>query len=100
MTTTPDYEESDAVVISSIMCFVVAKEQRRKGVSRRLLEAACAGFAAQGMTAAEAYVPNGVRGDAKNHAGPLSMYLSAGIERCRECCDDGDGTIVLRKNLA
>jgi GNAT superfamily N-acetyltransferase len=100
MTTTPDYEEPDAAVIGSIMCFLVAKEHRRKGISRRLLEAACAGFAAQGLTTAEAYVPKGVQGDAKNHAGPVSMYLSAGFERYRECCDDGDEMIVLRKALA
>jgi ribosomal protein S18 acetylase RimI-like enzyme len=100
MTTVPDYEEPDAEAIGSIVCFLVAKEHRRRGVARRLLEAACAGFAAQGFRIAEAYVLKGVQGDAMNYPGPLSMYLSAGFERHRECCSDGDDTIVVRKRLA
>jgi len=100
MTTTPDYDEPDAEAIGSIMCFVIAKEHRRKGIARRLLEAACAGFMAQGLTIAEAYVLKGARGDAMNYPGPLSMYLSAGFGRYRECCCDGDDTIVVRKKLA
>ena len=100
MTTTPDYEEPDADVIGAIMCFVIVKEHRRRGIARQLLEAACAGFVAQGLKIAEAYLLKGVQGDAMNYPGPLSMYLSAGFECYRECCCDGDETIVVRKRLA
>jgi len=100
MTTVPDYEEPEAGVIGSIMCFVIAKEHRRRGVARQLLDAACAGFGVRGFQIAEAYVLKGVQGDAMNYPGPLSMYLSAGFECYRECCCDGDDTIVVRKRLA
>ena len=100
MTTTPDYEEPDAESIGSIMCFIVAREYRRGGIARQLLDAACAGFAARGLTIAEGYVLKGAQGDAMNYPGPLSMYLSAGFEAHRECCCDGDETIVVRKRLA
>jgi GNAT superfamily N-acetyltransferase len=99
MTTTPDYDEPEAEAIGSIMCFVIAKEHRRKGIARRLLEAACEGFRARGLTIAEAYVLKAVQGDAMNYPGPLTMYLSAGFECYRECCCDGDETIVVRKKL-
>jgi GNAT superfamily N-acetyltransferase len=100
MTTTPDYEEPDAESIGSIMCFIVAREYRRGGIARQLLDAACAGFAARGLMIAEGYVLKGAQGDAMNYPGPLSMYLSAGFEAHRECCCDGDETIVVRKRLA
>jgi ribosomal protein S18 acetylase RimI-like enzyme len=100
MTTVPDYDEPDADRIGSIVCFVIAKEHRRRGIARRLLEAACEGFKAQGFVIAEAYVLKGAGGDAMNYPGPLSMYLSAGFEQYRECCCDGDDTIVVRKRLA
>jgi ribosomal protein S18 acetylase RimI-like enzyme len=74
MTTTPDYNEPDAEVIGSIVCFVVAKEHRRKGIARRLLEAACTGFGAQGLTIAQAYVLKDIQGDAVNYPEPLSKY--------------------------
>jgi len=79
---------------------VVAKEHRRRGIARQLLEAACEGFVAQGLVLAEAYVLKGVEGDAMNYPGPLSMYLAAGFERYRECSCDGDDTIVVRKRLS
>ena len=99
MTTVPDYDEPDADRIGSIVCFVIAKNHRRKGIARRLLEAACKGFKAQGFTMAEAYVLKDAKGDAMNYPGPLSMYLSAGFEPFRECCCDGDDTIVVRRSL-
>ena len=105
MTTTPDYDEPDAEATGSIMCFVVAKEHRRRGIARRLLDAACAGFAAQGFTFAEAYLFQGAQGDAANYPGPLAMYLAAGFERyrtcpCEACFCESDEILVVRKKLA
>lgn len=100
MTTTPDYDEPEAEVTGSIMCFVIAKEHRRQGIARQLLETACAGFKAQGFTIAEAYVLKGAEGDAMNYPGPLAMYLAAGFEVTREACCDGDDTLIVRKQLA
>ena len=99
MTTSPDYHEPDASMIGSIMCFVISKDYRRKGVARTLLEAACAGFLSQGLAIAEAYVLKDAQGDARNYPGPLSMYLSAGFTSYREYSSDGDDTIIVRKKL-
>jgi GNAT superfamily N-acetyltransferase len=99
MTTVPDYPEPDAARIGSIACFVIAKAHRRKGLARRLLEAACTGFVSQGFTIAEACVFKGAEGDARNYPGPISMYHAAGFTTYRELINDGDDTIVLRKAL-
>jgi len=88
--------ENVAAQTGSIVCFVVAKAYRRKGLASRLLEAACNGFRAQGLTYAEAYPRAGLTGEGENHFGPLPMYLSAGIEPRRS---DADGTTVVRKRL-
>jgi ribosomal protein S18 acetylase RimI-like enzyme len=95
MTTVPEYEEPEADRIGSIMCFVVAKEYRRKGVARQLLDAACAGFAAQGFAIAEGYPLEDAEGEAANHCGPLDLYLSAGFERYRK----DEDAIVVRRSL-
>lgn len=80
----------------SIVCFVIAKDYRRKGLARRLLETACTGFTAQGFEFAEAYPREGLSGDGENHFGPLSMYLHAGFAPLRT---DSDGTTVVRRRL-
>lgn len=95
MTTVPDYDEPKADQIGSIMCFVVAKKFRRQGVASQLLEAACNGFASQCLTIAEGYPLKKALGDAENHCGPLTLYLSSGFERFREY----DNVIIVRRNL-
>jgi GNAT superfamily N-acetyltransferase len=87
--------EGVAAQTGSIVCFVIAKDYRRKGLARRLLNAACDGFRAQGLGYAEAYPRDGLTGDGENHFGPLAMYLGAGFERLRV---DG-ATIVVRRKL-
>ena len=95
MTTVPEYDEPEADQIGSIMCFVVTKEHRRLGVARQLLEAACRGFAAQGLKFAEGYPLKDVEGESANHCGPLDLYLSAGFERYWE----DEDVIVVRRSL-
>jgi ribosomal protein S18 acetylase RimI-like enzyme len=81
--------------VGSIVCFVVAEACRRQGVAAALLDAACAGFRAAGLTVAEAYPLITARGDASNYHGPLALYRSAGFELWREL----KGRLVVRREL-
>jgi GNAT superfamily N-acetyltransferase len=76
-----------AELIGSTVCFIVAKDHRREGVARALLDAACDKFRREGLAVAEAYpttmAPSGPHADqvpwtAHHHTGPLEMYLKAG----------------------
>ncbi len=95
MTTLPDYTEPEEKHIGSIVCFIIARDFRRKGVARALLDAACDGFRKQGFTIAEAYPIRDAEGEKENHFGPLSLYVSAGFEHYWEDEDE----MVLRKSL-
>jgi GNAT superfamily N-acetyltransferase len=88
--------DADAVHIGQISCFVVAKPQRRSGVARALLEAACAALQAQGMRIAEAAPRPDAQTDASNHWGPLSLYLKAGFTSHRT---DENGQLRVRRAL-
>jgi ribosomal protein S18 acetylase RimI-like enzyme len=92
----PDLAADDADEVGSIVCFVIAVAFRRQGIAQRLLEAACAGFRAQGLRTAEAYPRREAAGDAANYHGPLALYLRAGFEPNRELGD----LIVVRCKLA
>jgi GNAT superfamily N-acetyltransferase len=94
-----DEPDSDgtAAQVGSIVCFVVAKPHRGKGLAKLLLAAACDGFRSRGLKFAEAYPKRDAAGEAANHFGPLRMYLSFGFSRHRE---DADGTVVVRSVLA
>jgi GNAT superfamily N-acetyltransferase len=96
MTNLPDDEDLPVHRIGSIVCFIIAKPYRGRGIARRLLEAACEGFCQQGFELAEAYPFKGAQGDAANHYGPLTMYLAAGFEPYREV----DGVMIVRKKLS
>ncbi len=95
MTITPDYEELETDKIGSIVCFIIAKAYRRKGISRLMLDAACNGFKAHGFKYAEGYPIKNVEGEAANHHGPLELYLSAGFTQYAT----EDDTIIMRKLL-
>jgi len=79
-----------------IFCFIVAPEQRGQGVASVLLEAACAGLQAQGLTLAQAR-PLKDPSAAPNERGPLPMYLKAGFVVVNEY---PDGTVLVQKALA
>ena len=91
-----DEPEPEADRIGTIACFVVAKAQRRSGVARALLNAACDGFRAQGLAVAEAMPYEVASGEAENHHGPLAMYLAAGFQIHRR---DDDGRAIVRRTL-
>ncbi len=81
--------------VGAIVCFIVAKRYRGIGVARRLLDAACAGFASQGIAVVEVYARKDTEDEAANHHGPLSMYLACGFDPVEE-----KGPVVtVRKSL-
>jgi GNAT superfamily N-acetyltransferase len=82
--------------VGSIVCFVVAAAFRRQGVAAALLDAACAGFRAAGLTVAEAYPSLRAKTDATHYHGPLALYRSAGFEPYREL----NGRLVVRRELS
>ncbi len=82
--------------VGAIVCFIVAKAYRGLGVAGRLLDAACAGFASQGVEVVEAYARKDTEEDAANHHGPLAMYLASGFVPVEE-----DGPLVtVRKSIS
>jgi ribosomal protein S18 acetylase RimI-like enzyme len=85
----------DADEVGSIVCFNVAAAFRKQGVATRLLDAACAGFRAEGLRTAEAYPRRAATGDAANYHGPLALYLKAGFKAYR----DLEELVVVRREL-
>lgn len=92
-----DEPDPDAERLGLITCFVVAPAHRRSGVARALLDAACAGLAAQGLAIAEAAPRAEATSDAANHWGPLKMYLDAGFSVFRT---DPEGQVRVRRSLS
>jgi GNAT superfamily N-acetyltransferase len=82
----PNFEDplnranADRNKIGFILCFNVAKELRRQGVARALLEAACLGLQQQGVTVVEATPRLDTDAESSNYHGPLKMYQTAGFE--------------------
>jgi GNAT superfamily N-acetyltransferase len=73
-----------------IFCFVVAPGERRQGVARGLLQAACDGLRAQGLRRVLARPVRDAVGPAANHTGPLALYLANGFAIVREDAAEGD----------
>jgi GNAT superfamily N-acetyltransferase len=91
----PDLAVNDAGDVGSIACFAVARLYRGLGLARYLLDAACAGFRAQGLRIAEAYPRVQAEGDAANYHGPLSLYLNMGFSPHLEL----EKVVVVRRDL-
>jgi len=75
---------------------VVARDQRRTGVARALLDEACVMLREQGLRVAEANPSRNATSDAENHFGPLSLYLCSGFSVFKE---QDDGLVVVRRSL-
>ncbi len=91
-----DEPTPNADQVGAIVCFLVAPSHRGKGIAKALLDSACSGLAAQGLSIAEANPRPDAKTDAENHVGPLNLYLSAGFEIDRE---DDDGSVYVRRSL-
>jgi GNAT superfamily N-acetyltransferase len=77
----------DRVPVWSIVCFVVSRRSRRKGLEAMLLDAAIAYARAQGAPALEAYPVDSSEGKptaATLYTGTLSTFRRAGFEVAQE----------------
>lgn len=88
--------------VGSILCFIIARAYRGRGVATALLAAACEKFEREGFAVIEGYptvrfleFPDDLPMSARNYPGPLSMYLKAGFSVHREI---GNWAVV-RKRL-
>ena len=91
-----DEPDPDSSKLGEIICFIVAKPYRSRGVATTLLNAACEGLRAEGMTMVEAFARPEAKSDAESYHGPLSMYEAAGFTVHRK---SDDGGVWLRKLL-
>jgi GNAT superfamily N-acetyltransferase len=76
----------EAFEAAVIVCFVVAPQRRRQGISRALLVAALASFAARGLKVVDAFpFKSGASELAADHYhGSLSLFLDQGFTVLRE----------------
>ncbi len=86
--------------VGSIICFVIAKEYRRQGIARKLLDSAIMGFKQQGLDFVEGYPVIDVVGDDKNYHGPLSLYQSAGFKEYDRDKRGSFKIVIVRKKLS
>lgn len=89
------FHVDDPERVGAIVCFVIAASARGQGVARRLLEAACDRFRAQGLAFAEAYPARQAETAADLYHGPLAMYERAGFTTYREL----EKYLIVRKAL-
>ena len=81
--------------IAAIVCFLVAKPFRGRGVARRLLAAALEGLERDGLKSVYTFTRTDTDDPAENCQGPLALYLDAGFEKIGE----RPGMALVRKNL-
>ncbi len=63
----------------AIVCFIIAHDYRRRGISSMLLKAVLDHYRNTGVMFIEAYPPKDAHGDAANYHGPLSLYVKNGF---------------------
>jgi ribosomal protein S18 acetylase RimI-like enzyme len=93
-----DEPDPEADRIGEITCFVVRPDQRRTGVARALLDAACEQLRAQGLAIAEAIPLKDVKTDAEAHHGPIGLFEQVGFHVHFDDIDDG--RLIMRRALA
>jgi GNAT superfamily N-acetyltransferase len=88
----PDYR------VAQVLCFVIHPQWRRRGIARRLLEAACETFRRRGIAMIEAYpFKSGDSEDPGDHYhGSLPMFVASGFEITGESAT----MTIVRKSLA
>lgn len=87
--------------LGTIVCFVVAPDQRRQGIATALLDRALAYLRERGCREVQAAPlstsAQNARSAAANYHGPIDMYLHAGFSIVREL---GTGQVLVSKMLA
>lgn len=63
----------------TVVCFVIEKGHRRKGIATAMLQRVIADAQADGYAAVEAYPSLRAKSEAGNFRGPLSLYLKNGF---------------------
>ncbi len=65
--------------IKTVVCFVIEKGHRRKGIATAMLQRVIADAKSDGYAAVEAYPSLRAKSEAGNYRGPLSLYLKNGF---------------------
>lgn len=86
---------SDDRKVASLVCFVVDRNHRGKGVATALLKEACDYFKKNGYDSVEAYPLIAPKNEAENYHGPLNMFLSNGFSQSKELSN----MIIVTNNL-
>lgn len=81
--------------VASLVCFVVDRNHRGKGVATALLNEACDHFKMNGYDSVEAYPLKSPKNEAENYHGPLNMFLSNGFNQSKELSN----MLVVSKHL-
>ncbi len=85
----------DDLKVYAVVCFTIAPDHRRKGVSKALLEQAVETAKAQGYDAVEVYPLGGDFAEYMDYHGPIAMYMEAGFSVVKKL----DDSTVMRKML-
>ena len=93
---TSELDKDNNYKVKSIFCFVIAKDMRRKGVAKRLLEYACEDAAKDGFDFVEAYPNKDYINESRDFMGPKDLYSNCGFSICGEV----DKKFVVRKRLS
>lgn len=95
-TVVPKTTDDEKYKIAATVCFTIAKDYRKKGIARQLLDRACADFKKQNYDIIEGYPLQNTNRDDHNYHGPYSLFISGGFE----LFDTVNDQIILRKYLA
>jgi GNAT superfamily N-acetyltransferase len=94
----PIDSESEKILggkIASIVCFLIAPNHRKKGISRKLLKHAFQILKEKGYDWIEAYPRKGDLSDAHSYHGPVSLFDSEGFI----VVEEDEHFLLMRKSL-
>ena len=89
------WEDGEDLPVKSITCFIVAPEDRRKGIASDLLERVTTDAAEEGYKVLEAYPATGELDCYLHYHGHPAMYINSGFTVYKEL----DGYSIYRKTV-